>query len=58
MKCRLNEQVEELRREEQRLREVVSQLKQQQLSLQNGGVARGSSEAALRQKEKDLIEVF
>ena len=57
MEHRLNEQVAELRQEEQRLRAAISQLQNQQSSLQSGGNERGASEAVLRQKERELNEV-
>ena len=57
---RLSEQVAELRREEHRLMEVISQLQCQQSSLQEGGRSGGSSSseaAAFKQREKELMEV-
>ncbi len=43
----------ELRQEEQRLREVISQLQRQQSAFQEGG----GPQAALKQKERELKEV-
>ena len=57
MEHRLNEQVAESRQEEQRLREVISQLQHQQSSLQSVGNERGATEAVLKQKERELNEV-